>query len=498
MTRLVLILAFISAVAAHGQAQTTGAVSAPRRVFGFHKATDPEPILFSYMRNLAATPSGDKSYRLRRDIEQYRILAHDRKRKVGVKWLGPDDFVRRRRVFLAKTAEAEKLFRETNRKRRRKSEPLTTSEMLKRSKAKLQLIVAAKGWLDPTIRQFLMATAHWQKGDKHQAEALFSNCLKTSPRVAAFWQGHGLALMQLNRPLHAVRAFMEALRLRPESGAALDGLKKAIDQTPGTKLKHPDFLAAHQLLDEYKDVRLKRSRRDDEINWLMPGDEDDWEVSNEFGLPRPPYDRLVFKQAIGVPVGPNALLVDEAIVGDALEIFVRLGDGKVVPASTGRRRRSSRSRSGRPDAMVLYVQGVEFSPLAADEDAALTAGQKVTAFGLAAYEDMGSSIRKIAGEVATAPTEDAPAKLTVTALPGEAACPVVTDSGQLVGMLAAKLDTFKDGGGEDRFIPLKDLGVSVKKFYKAPRNRSKRDIETVDVAGDHFIIYATFGEKLTK
>jgi len=463
-------------------------------------ATQPEPIIFALMRNLAAMQPGRETHLLRREIERWRIMAHDRKRKVGLEWLGPEDFTRRRQTFLRYLKEAEDLYRLARRSSKRT--PKGRAERKRHeARAAARLQQAARVWADPLIRSFLMGIAFHQAGDFRQAQAMFRRCRKSAPLVAAFCQGDGMALLAAKRELDAVAAFSDALRLRPDSREALDALRDAMRQTPGARTKQPQYLAAAELVSTYEDTGQNYRRRG--MSWLMPGKA--WYVRDSM-LPAPPYDRLVFKQAVGVPVGEGSLLVDESVAKGALEMFVRIDEATVVPGTIGRSGGYYGRKTTDAPLVVVHVGEVAFTPLKAEADHKFQAAESVTIYALDIYEEMSKEVRPIAGRI-VAVEDEGVLKLSGGISAGEGAAPVVTGDGRLAGFLAGKIDVKADGGGQDRFIPLARFESLLERAsrksggsgaYSLYGRRARRTIKRRNVKGDHFVVYGTFAEELKK
>ncbi len=470
-----------------------------RTVFTVQNATQPEPIIFTYMRNLSTTPAGEDSYRVRREIERWRIMGHDRKRKVAQVWIGPDDFMRRRLAFLLYLKEAEDLYRQVKR-----SSPRTPGEQADQRRLQQQaaakFLQAAKSWADPTIKQFLMGIAFDLKGEHRPAEAAFRRCCERAPRVAGFHQGHGMVLLELERHLGAVAAFSEVLRLQPDSALAVQLVREAMRKTPGGYMKRPEYMTALYLVSRYDDSQPKISRRG--TNWLVPGK--GWEVRDPVGLPTPPYDRFVFKQAVAVPVGERMLLVDEAVIKGALEVFVRIDEGTLVRGNVRRTGGSSRRKGLTAPLALVSVDDVRFILLAADPNEELTAPQSATVYAMNVYEEMGSKVRRIEATVDPPQSGGSPG-VSVALAPGESASPIVTGDGRLVGFLAGKTDAMVDGGGADELIPVSRFAALLKRArsrsragFRAYGARAKRTVAPREVKGDHFVVLATFGELLRK
>ncbi len=125
----------------------------------------------------------------------------------------------------------------------------------------------------------------------------------------------------------------------------------------------------------------------------------------------------------------------------------------------------------------------------------------LTAYGLGLYEQMGSGIRAIRGEVESA--DDGSVRVSARLAPGEAAGPVVAEDGRLVGFLAGRTDVTADGGGANRMIPVSELAALIKQArrpasdYGGSFGRPKRKAASQPVAGKSFVVYATMAEEFT-
>ncbi|MCK4277197.1 MAG: hypothetical protein KAX78_11815, partial [Phycisphaerae bacterium] len=331
--------------------------------FPLRDVRQPEVIVFSLMRSLAARPGGPARPAVRQYIRRWQIAAHDRKRNIGQqRWVAPREFIRRRQVFQRYLAEAEELYKQIKHKSAKpkgKDKPDTTAAQ---AKAHAKLWGAAGIWADPLLRDFLMALAWVEANNLPSAQKQFARCRTEAPHVAGFHQGYGMILLELNQPLKALEALTQALRLKPDAPAVVSLALRAAKRIPGSQTHNPIYIEAATLLRDHVAARPKKSRSDRAggIQWLMPGKP--WRVASGT-LPTPPYDRLVFTQAVAVPVGPSALLVDAEAVADALEIYVRIDDRTLVPAKL--RRRSS--RIGRSDTTVtltlLTLEDYVFTPV---------------------------------------------------------------------------------------------------------------------------------------
>jgi tetratricopeptide (TPR) repeat protein len=361
-----------------------------------------------------------------------------------------------------------------------------------------KLEAATRSWADPLIRNFLAAIVQYHQDSFPQAEALFRKCADDAPLVAAFHQGHGLTLLQMDRASQALVELLCALELQPDSRDLLQDVDRAMKKVPGAEVKNAAYLQAQKVLALYDDAD-KKAFPSRGISWLMPGRE--WTTRSE-SLPTPAYDRLVFRQALGVAVGKRTLLVDAAAVKDALELYVQIDEQTVAPASM--RRISFGSSRVAPVLVPVFVGGYEFTPptLADDANHAPSQGQ-VVAYALPSYPDFGSTFRKIPGQFGKPAASGTPA-LTVTLAPGDAAGPVFTaDGATLLGFLAGKIDPAVEGGGADAFWPLAQQGQALKQARSPSSSidysgysRARRKAQTQPAQGQVFVVHAIFGEKL--
>ena len=463
-----------------------------RQKLGLERFTRPESHVFLYMRQLATTPSGMASYRLREKIKEWRIRTHDRERRLEGRWISPEETSRHRREF----AELLKKTQDTVRQLRRitYSSSLDADAQRVRYKRKLagELRRAAQVWPDPILRDFLTGMAYLEGLYYSRALKHFRNCREAAPRVAGFWQGEGVALAGAGEKLKALAAYMEALRLRPDSRDAIELVRRGMKETPGAKMGEPTYIAARDLTDLYEEPSGRYYTRRG-VTWLMPGR--DW-LGREHALPTPTYDRLVFRQAVGVPISKTTLLVDGVAVKEALEVFVILGDGMVVP---GRFRPSSTYGRGKAPIRLdlVTVADCVFTPLATDEKAKATAGQQVTAYGLSLYEEMGSRVRPIPTKIEKVEANGA-IRLAQGLIAGESAGPIITKDGRLLGFLAGKTDATADGGGPDQVIGLTEIADLIKRAGRSSSyggyRRVKRKITPKPAQGRCFVVLATAAE----
>ena len=471
------------------------AESGARATYSAVDVTRPEPVVFLFMRRLSAAKPGRDSFEARSQIDRWRSASHDRLRRIGAQWYGPKEFQARRAAFESNLVAA----RETARKlkRVRGDKP---AERKKRKKLRValggELLTAAQKWADPALRNFLVGAAQYEGGRYHKAEGSFRKCRRQIPMVAAFHQGHGLALVKVGRPLEAMEAFARALQLRPGSRDALKLLRDGMQAVPGTRTEEDVFQRAKKLDSRYEASSGGSSSSRKRMRWLLPGKV---EHARDGTLPVPQYDRLTVRQAPGVAVGKHALLVDAAAVTGASEVLVRIDGNTLTPAKLGRRR-SSRKGVALPPLAVVMVSDYEFTPAGFSPEATLPAGQTAAIHRLGIFAEMGSVIDVVHAEAAASPDSDATG-LSAGLRPGDAASPVLTADGQLVGFLAGRTDPAERSGGPDKLYGSAALAPLVKRAAKSSPRRSysgsaKRTGPSAPAGGRIFIVYAIECETL--
>ncbi len=459
----------------------------------------PEAVAFISMRHLAVEPPGLMSAQLRQQVDTWRANAHDRKRRAGSEWFTPEDFGRHRKSFVNLAKEAADLAK--------KAKPMTPTGKPDPNYPKNFAVFEAKVdqalhvWLDPLTRDFLQGVAACDANRFTQAGPVFRDCTRDNnvrrgcPFIPAFYQGWSMALTEEDHASDAVARLLDALTLRPDSSDLLYQLKATIKRMPGSEIKADTYVRAKKMLDEF-DLPDKPATTLRNINWQMPGHA--WSVRDET-LPIPPYDRLVFRQGAAVPVAARALLVDAAVVKDATDVYVQVGEGKFVPAYVLRRVASLKPL---PPLAVLVTTSCEFTP-AEIEDSNRPPQGNVRGYGLDFFFDMGSTFRKFSTSLTA---EGADVKTALPLLAGEGASPLLTDKGVLVGFLAGKTDVAADNGGPNAVITLSQV-AAVMKLARDPKlkpdfesNYSRAKYLTAPVVptvkGEAFIIQAIVPEKL--
>ncbi len=388
----------------------------------------PESNIFTLMRKRPGL-SGSTRTNLERQISYYRALLHDRKRKLSDSssdWLGPDDYVRRRKAFETYLDEANNDFSKVK-KLTRRTQRQQRQRYLENGRKKLTQ--AAQVWGDPLIRRFLLGVAAIQGRSLERAEMLLRDCIRQAPEIAVFHQARGMGLMELDRYDDALESFGAMVELEPDSITAVNIFRRAIQAVPGSEIRSPKYKTAEALLGQFKKIRTD-TPNPERTTWLFPNRR---VTVSSLSLPIPPMDRLTFRQTIAVPVGPKLLLVDQTALTGAEKILMRLTDGRVVPCSIVRRENNF---------TLITVPGFSFTPVAFEKQADIQPGLLATAWTTNIMQEMGSQPRSFPirlGEI-----EEKIAKVSPGTAPGESAGPVFSKEGKLLGMIAGKTDATKD------------------------------------------------------
>lgn len=496
--------------AATTKPKPSGPAAGPRaKVYSIEDVTSPEPVLFMLMRKLEGSAPGMDSYRIREQIKQLQIAAHDQKRKVGGKWVDGQYFATRRRNYEEILKDCRQLALKLHRMRTRTGRQKATRLAMKRQLG-VKLREAARTWADPQIRLFLTGVAELRSEDFGRAERVFAQCAEQTPLVAAYHQGHGMSLMGLKRPTDALAAFVKMLQLRPESSLAVRLVTDAAKKVPGMNTKKRIYKEARAMLSEYRQSGSSRRGAGKGTKWLMP-DKRPWDDPDDT-LPIPTYDRLTFRRAVGVPIGMKTLLVDEAVMKDAIEVAVQIGPGTVVPGKIRRIIHYGKKESPAPLAMVS-IDGYELTSVVGEIDTKVgrpkaepkgkfTAGTDVTIYGLAFYAEMGGAVRKTGGRVKSVKA-GGEIELAGSLLPGDAAGPVLTREGELAGFLTGRTDASSAGGGKSQFIEMAQIEPLIVRARRSSRaysplagyDRAVRKITAKKMQGDAFVVYGIFSER---
>ncbi len=465
-------------------------------------AERPELIVFHFLKSKIPGVRGFSVENLDSRIEFWQKAVKDRKRKIGLQWVGPEEIRRLRKV----SQDAQEQARETYQKVRkirsggRRNDGPTRLQM---APVYEDLLGAARAWPDPTLRNLLLGIVYLRQNKNESAIRMFLNVQETSPRMAAGHQGYAKAQVQKGTPLEGLPSLLDLYCMKPESQSVRDLLLEGARAVSGEQRKHPDYLAVKEVLNNHgvrvtqgEDVR-RRPRRRQRETWLLPGRQ---EKGYDYELPVPVYDRLDFVQAVAVPVSQHTLLVDGSFLADALEVYVQIDAETVLPA------RISRSRDEKAlnelNLVSLQVEAATFEPLKTDaESAKIEQGQTLAFVALPMFRAMGNVPRVVPFRA----KRDAKGRLLVPELlPGEAAAPVLTPSGKLGGFLSGRIDPMAELGGPHRFHDRKSVieerssgssGLIPKRFQgrmgPAPAQAPEEALKA-----RYFIVYGIMGEKM--
>lgn len=453
----------------------------------------PEPLVFYYQRGLAAATSAAEKVTLRKQLRKWQAAAHDRKRKVGPRWSTPAEFVRARKAYKDLLDQAEDFLGKARRRTFGDRDEKITSEQRKALMHAHRLLdKAAASWEDPLLRGFLLGVADYQKGRYGPAETHFRTAAEQAPHVAMFHQGRALALLGLERYDDAIAALGRTLDLRPDSKECIQLVREAMKRIPGAKIRKESFQELRKRLARYEKGRGGRFSWE-RLEWLAPDDE--WR-SQEGSLPEPEFDRLDFRQCIGVPVGPQSLLVDAQAVGDAAAVCVLI-DGQRI--ATARTRRSYGSRGSTDKAVLLTVPGWRFTPLSAIPAEGDKLPEKLTAraASLPLYRQTAEEPLELTAVVNTldrgAIEARVPAGYTGAVLVSTEETP------RVVGFLAGRTNVLDEDGGAGEFVPVAELEKLISRAQRASRYSGrlrtlKDDAEPQTAEGHRFVVIATVPE----
>ena len=471
----------------------------PAVVWKINDANIPEPIVFMLARRRELLPDDPGSGGLGEQVKRWQIAVHDGKRKLGGEWITRDQQRHRRTEYEKRLRKADEVARQVR--------PLTYSrkpgDAAKRKRLIQQAIketeAAVRGWPDSLMQSFLQGVLELKKENYLQAEARFRRCAEAEPLVAGFRQGRGIALLGLDRPLDALAEFTACLQLRDDSREAIDQVEKTMKEVPGAKVGSPIYRSAQELLDRYEKPDRPYRSYVRGIAWLMPGRRP-WQARGET-LFTPPCDRIVTRQALGVPVTDNALLVDEAALAGAELVYVQLADGLVVRAFPKRRTYGYGSKKVDLPISAVIVPTATFKPVEMEKPAPLKAGQRLILRAANSYRVMGTEIRIGSARVVKADKDGV--ILDGGVLPGEPLAAAFADKA-FAGLLTGRTDAEADGCGKSTFIKPADLtaylqGLKRTLRYGSYRSMSgpklKEDAPKHSAEGPVFLVYMVLGDK---
>ena len=349
----------------------------------------------------------------------------------------------------------------------------------------------------------MTGVAQMQARKFDQAEKAFRLGVRQAPLLAGMHQGLGLACAKQSRHLAALESFLEALRLRPDSSEALYLVRETMKQVPGRSIQSLLYRNAVKATLPYAasttNTRRSSPGRTSYVEWLMPGGGSrgkNWRVP-ETTLPTPPYDRLEYRQAVGVAVAKHAIVVDTMVVQGALAVFVKIGN-VLVPAVVGR---TWYSRSKEPPPVsTVYLPDFAMTPATVPaKGKPVKAGSGVIhATGI--FGQLNQVTRKISCTFVPGGKKE-PGSISRKLLPGDAASPVLSDDGVLVGFVAGKTSAAINGAGVDKFISFEEISSTVRRAASSRISSSrsgygsaKRTITPKPVEGKTFVVYSIIGE----
>lgn len=463
------------------------------------QATLPEPILFMTARRVELLPE-TLTHGGQQELQQWRAAVHDRQRKISGQWVARDQQDRRRAAFQEKLQQANEKARQAARLYDRTPADKARKRRLE-AEAQEELLAAAQLWPDTVIRLFFLATLDLRSKEYAQAEGRFRWCVEAEPLVAAFRQGRGLALVGLKQHLQALEEFILCLKLRDDTYQTLKLLEDAMKETPGSLIKHPTYGQAKELLDRYEKPKYPYRSYGRDISWLMPGKP--WTTRDDT-LFAPPYDRIVAKQALAVPVSENGvLLVDSNAISGAYLMYVEVAPDQFARADTPRYvSYSARARDQDVPVTAIAVRGVTFTPVDVEKPAPLKAQQKLTIRAANVYRQMGTEIRT--GETTVVSVDGDTVQLESALLPGEAVGAAFAD-GRFAGFLTARDKPEAEGCGQSVFVKPADVTAwmaRMKRYLTGPPSyRSstapvlKEDARKLTATGNVFLVHILHGEK---
>ena len=438
-------------------------------------AARPESFLYMWLRR-----SLDGSDTIKKQITIYRMLAHDRKRKIGKKWFSPSDFTRRRKAFVGHLKAAQEKFREA--KKFDKKEDAGSKKKRKGffAAGNRDLAQASQSWADPVLRKFLLGLTKLHEGNDAGAESYFRECISKIPHIAGFHQARGQALLNLKRDDDALRENIIVLKLMPNSRDALGILQLVMKKISGSTSQGQAYKDARAMVRQYVKPAVYNPKKKS-TTWLFPGKK---MRNDSTPLPVLSFDRIELRQGIAVPVSHNVLAVDIGVVSGAEEVFLRAGS-QIIPGRVD-------PHSLKPGSLIAFVYFYEckFTPIklmGADQFQPKLQG---IAYTTNIFREMGGKVRPFPVTVMKVDGENV--TLSAGVAPGEGGGPVIDAQGQLLGFLAGKIDPEEEKFPE-KFSSVLQLGAAIEKIIKRKSNppwRGKRNVKIVPISDKTFLIEA--------
>jgi len=491
------------------------------------EATLPDPIVFMLTRQAELLKNLQHDL-YGQNLKQWVIAAHDKKRKVGGIWLTREQQRKRRIAFETHLRKGNDLLRQANSIRPRTASDRTKKRRLM-EKAEREYSIAVKAFPDNLLGEFLTGILALRHKRYEKAEMHFRHCCQVEPLLAGFHQGRAIALMKLKRPLAALAEFSICVELRDDTFQSLEMLKKALKDTPGAMLSTTTYIKAKNLLERYQlPTNTKRSRRPNVYVWLMPQvrmkgqsviylnryrsfthsteRELHRKIDPQFIIFSPPYDRIISKQALAIPVSKNVLIVDKNAIADANLIYIRISPGKLVQAKPIRQWHRTGTLGNVPDLPLALIRTwrANFEPIKLAKLAGIKVHSKLDIRAVNLYKQMGSTIRTDRAKVISI-SKAGKIKLDKTLLPGEVLGAVLMGK-SLAGLLTGRIEVETPGCGKSTFIPSAVLAEWLKRYkYSLGRSVSSTyyrgpklipDAEIPSAKGQTFLVHILSTEKL--
>jgi hypothetical protein len=340
--------------------------------------------------------------------------------------------------------------------------------------------------------------ADLQAKDFTDAEAHFRHCCQAEPLVAAFHQGRGFALAGLKRPLPVLAEFVAAVGLRDDNYELLQTLETAMKDVPGAKTSQAVYLQAQAMLDRYEPPKSPYHSYGG-TPWMMPGRQWQWRDDQAF---TPPYDRVVTRQTIGVPIADNVLVVDEEAIRSADLLYVEIAPGQVVYAEPLQRGvgYSTTARAAAP-LTGIKVYDAAFTPLEMEKLADPKKGQELSLKTVNCYRQMGTAIRSTISSVGEATEKTIELKSSLQ--PGESVGAAFAGE-DFVGFVSGRTDFEAEDFGKSSLFKAVDVAAAIDPIKRALRysgsNRFgrpalKADAPKLQAQGKVFLVHILVGEK---
>ncbi len=480
-------------------------ITPPDETFSMGEAAMPESIAFTLSRRAVEENDAALAYKLNQQAKEFQDAAHDRRRRVDGDWMTPGDYGTARLNYTRLINDTDGT---SNKLRRSRELLLRTTDEDQRAELKAEiaqfeedletrLSTAAEAWLDPTIATFLEGVAYYKSGYYSKALSRFQSCRERYPLVIAYHQAYGLAGMHVDGfELDAVDAILDQISLDPDSAQARIALQEAMKNVPSEDIRTDIYERAQNVIDNTDPSVFKSPQQS---VWKMPGEgrNPGW-LDKEATLPIPPYDRLVFRQSVGVAVSAGVVMVDADTVQNADSVFLRVGN-TVVPASV--KRTTSAYREIAPQ--LAWVETTEFqfnTPIVVSDKMVFHLDDHVKFKTLPVFTEMGTTPESASTRITTMTENGDPATLDIMLAPGQGATPVLTEDNRLAGVLLGKTQYLKENGGPDEILPARTLLPIIQKIQKENPPQANANVRMIvdpmEVDTPFVIVYGVEGENV--